>query len=206
MGFDYAQSGLPDNDKWKVAAAICEGWLNENMSMFGPERIASFMTNQPVSAARRIMDNCNEWSEESVTLALLGPGKGLLAANPETEGRAREFFGDRTVDLLLTLEDPARAKDADMTRDANRIFIVEAVSAMNDQMIGRKRIDRHHQVRWNMIADFEKTFATVKGQDPGLDKVFEDAMKLSKEALTALDQEAAVNAKKQTPKHKPPGL
>lgn len=206
MGFDYSQSGLPENNKWKVAAAICEHWLNENMSMFGPERIASFMTNQPVSAARRIMDNCDEWSEESVTLALLGPAKGLLAANPETEARARFIFGDRTVDLLLTLADPANAKDAEMTRDANRIYLVEAVSAMNDQMIGRKRIDKHHQTRWNMVNEFEATFATLKGQDPKLDTVFEDAMKLSKQALTALDEAAALAPKKMPPQHKPPGV
>lgn len=198
MSFDYSTSGLPENNKWKIAAAICNQWLNDNMSMFGPERIVNFMHNQPIAAAKRVMDNCDDSSEETVTLLLLGPAKGALIANDEVEAVARHIFGDRTVELLKTLMDPADAVDADMTRDANRIYIAEAVSAMSDQMIGRARIDKHHQVRWNMLNEFEKTFATLKGADPKLDVVFEDAAKKSREALEALDK--AAPAVKKAPK------
>lgn len=197
MPFDYSASGLPENDRWKVATDICNQWLNENMSMFGPERIANFMKNQPVAAAKRIIDNCTDWSEESVTVALLGPAKGALIANPQTEKTARHIFGDRAVDLVRTLlEDPAAATDANMTRDANRLFIVEGVSTMTDQMIGRAKIDRHHETRWQILNSLERQHKTIKGQDPALDAVFEDAAKKSHDALEALDKAEAASVKK----------
>jgi hypothetical protein len=195
MAFDYSTSGLPKNPKWEAAAAICNQWLTENMSMFGPERIVNFMHNQPVAAAKRIIDNCPDYSEESVTLALLGPAKGILAANPETETVCRRMFGDRAVDLLLTMAGNAPV-DAEMTRDANRIFIVEGVSTMTDQMIGRAKIDKFHQKRWDILNDLEATFAKVKGADPALDKVFEDAAQKSRDALSSLDKAAAAMPKK----------
>lgn len=206
MPFDYSTSGLPDNDRWRVAAAVCNQWLDDNMSMFGPERIANFMRNQPVAAARRIIENCDEWSEESVTLALLGPAKGALVANPESEKAARHIFGDRAVDLMHAMIEPSKAKDQDMTRDINRIFIVEGISTMTDQMIGRAKIDRHHETRWNILHDLERTHATIKGQDPALDALFEDAAKKSHDALEALDRAAAASAKKPfNPPRNPPG-
>lgn len=198
--FDYSTSGLPENDRFKVAVGICFEWLNENMSMFGPDRISNFMHNQPIAAARRIMDNCTDWSEESVTLTLLGPAKGALIANPQTEAVARHIFGDRTVDLLRAMADAEAAPDAAMVRDMNRIFIVEGVSTMNDQMVGRAKIDRHHETRWNILNNLERHFATVKGQDPALDAVFEEAAKKSHEALEALDKQAAAQPKNVKPR------
>lgn len=195
MAFDYSTSGLPQNDRWNVATQICNQWLNENMTMFGPERINSFMHNQPIAAAKRIMDNTNDWSEESVTLALLGPAKSALLANPQAEAVGRHIFGDRTIDLLQAMADPSKA-DAEMIRDMNRIFIVEGVSTMTDQMIGRAKIDRFHETRWNILHDLERTHATIKGQDPALDKIFEEAAKKSHDALEGLDRAAAAVAKK----------
>lgn len=177
--FDFSTSGLPDNNRFKVAVGICYEWLNENMSMFGPERIKNFMHNQPIAAAKRVIDNCPDYSEESINLLLLGPAKGTLLANAETEAAARHIFGDRTVDLLQAMVDPSATPDANMTRDMNRIFICEGISTMNDQMVNRKKIDRHHETRWNILNDLERQFATVKGQDPALDAVFEDAAKKS---------------------------
>jgi hypothetical protein len=58
---------------------------------------------------------------------------------------------------------------------------------MNDQLIGRARIDKHHQVRWNILKNLETEFANVKGENPKLDVVFEEALKKSRAALTALD-------------------
>lgn len=200
MEFDYATSGLEDNQRWKVATLICHRWLHENMSMFGPERILNFMHNQPIAAAKRIHDNCNDWSEESITLLLMGPAKDALIATPEKEEFSRKFFGDRTVDLLRALIDPKNAADADMSRDAKRIIMAEGISTMNDQMIGRKRIDPHHQTRWTILRNLEDSFATIKGQDPKLDAIFEDAMSQSKDALTKLDVEAAAKKAPKPPK------
>lgn len=199
--FDYSTTGLDDNPKWKVAAEVCHQWLTQNMTMFGPERIVNFMHNQPVAAAKRIFDNCPDWSEESITLLLLGPAKDALISDDAKEAFSRQFFGDRTVDLLKTLMDGKNATDTDMVRDAKRIFVAEAISTMNDQMIGRMRIDAHHQTRWKILGNLEETFKTVKGQDPALDALFEDAMAQSKDALTKLDVAAAA---KKAPK--PPGL
>lgn len=190
MDFDYTTSGLPENNQWKIATQICHQWLTQHMTMFGPERIVNFMHNQPVAAARRIMDNCEDWSEESVTLVLLGPAKDVLVANEEVEGVSRHIFGDRAVDLLKAMMGEG-TPDAQMVRDMNRIFVVEGISTMNDQMIGRARIDRHHETRWNILKDLEENFSGIKGQDPALDEVFEDAMQQSKDALNALDREAA---------------
>jgi hypothetical protein len=202
--FDYSTSGLPENKRFQVAVGLCYDWLNENMSMFGPERIANFMHNQPIAAAKRIMDNCSDWSEESVTLALLGPAKGELLANPQVEKVARHIFGDRTVDLLSAMVDPSAKPDAEMTRDMHRIFIVEGISTMNDQMVNRKRIDAHHQTRKNILADLETNFAKVKGENPGLDTVFEDAAVKSHAALDALDKAAAAQPKNPNKPPRPP--
>lgn len=195
MPFEYATSGLPENDRWQIATDICNRWLNENMSMFGPERIANFMHNQPVAAAKRILDNCPDASEESVTLTLLGPAKGTLVQNAETERVSRHIFGDRAVDLLLAMAEPQGA-DAAMIRDMNRIFIVEGVSTMNDQMVGRAKIDRFHETRWNILNDLERNFGTVKGENPALDAIFEETAKKSRDALTALDRAANATQKK----------
>jgi hypothetical protein len=195
MSFDYSTAGLPQNDRWNVATQICNQWLNENMTMFGPERINSFMHNQPIAAAKRIIENTNDWSEESVTLTLLGPAKSALLANPQAEAVGRQIFGDRTIDLLQAMADPSKA-DAEMIRDMNRIFIVEGVSTMTDQMIGRAKIDRFHETRWNILHDLERTHATIKGQDPALDKIFVEAAQKSHDALEGLDRAAAASAKK----------
>jgi hypothetical protein len=195
MAFDYSTSGLPSNPKWEAAAQICNQWLNENMKMFGPERIVNFMHNQPVAAAKRVIDNCPDYTEESVTLLLLGPAKGILAANPETETVCRRMFGDRAVDLLLTMAGNAPVDEV-MSRDVGRIFIAEGVSTMTDQMIGRAKIDKFHQRRWDILNDLEATFSTVKGVDPALDKVFEDAAQKSRDALETLDKAAAAQPKK----------
>jgi hypothetical protein len=211
MSFDYATSGLPENNKWKIAAEICNQWLHQNMGMFGPERIANFMHNQPVAAAKRVMDNCDGWSEESMTLLLLGPAKGVLIASAEKEQVSRQIFGDRAVELLKSLMDTTNAVDPAMTRDVNRINIAEAISAMNDQMIGRHLFKNkgsrfvHHDTRKNMLKGFEETHAAVKGQDPKLDAIFEDAVKQSKMALDTIDQELAAN-KQQAPKPPKPKM
>lgn len=198
MTFDYSASGLPNNEKWQNAAALCHKWLTDNMSIFGPERIASFMKNQPVRAAQNIISNCPDHTEELVTLALLGPAKSDLL---QDEVAARFIFGDRTVELLRYMAGMSAVKfDADMPKDAVRLFLVEGLSTMHDQLIGRARIDRHHETRWNILKQFETEFARVKGQNPGLDALFEDGLKKSRAALEALD-----NGPKKTPP-KPPTL
>ena len=182
MSFDYATSGLPDKPQWRAAADICHAWLMKNMSMFGPDRIARFMLHQPVTAARLIMENCPDWSEESVTLALLGPAKDILA-----EGNAA--FGAKEKPLFEALTGKHMAT-AEQERDLVRLFLVEGLSTMNDQLIGRARIDKHHQVRWNILRDLEKDFTDVKGKNPALDKIFEKALGESRAALQALDDAA----------------
>lgn len=200
MPFDYSQSGLPAHPVYELSTKMCNRWLDENMAQFGPERIASFMHNQPVAAAKRLLDNCADVSEESVIVALLGPAKGALLAGGEMEVAMRHTFGDRAVDLVRTLEEPTNATDAAMARDAQRLFMVEGLSTMHDQMIGRERIDAFHQKRWDILRNLESGFAMIKGQDPALDVLFEDAAKQSRDTLDALDRAAA--AKKQP---KPPG-
>ena len=200
MSFDYSQSGLPAHPVYELCTKMCNRWLDENMTQFGPERIANFMHNQPVAAAKRLLDNCADVSEESVIVALLGPAKGALLAGGEIEVLMRHTFGDRAVDLVRTLEEPANVVDVAMTRDAQRIFVVEGLSTMHDQMIGRERIDAFHQKRWDILRNLEAGFSTIKGQDPALEKLFEEAAQKSRETLEGLDRAAA--AKSQP---KPPG-
>lgn len=200
MPFDYKQSGLPANDTWELAAKMCNRWLDTHMTMFGPERIANFMKDQPVTAAKNLLTQCPDVTPESVTVALLGPAKGALMAEAELDTLMRHTFGDRAVDLVRTLADPANATDAAMKRDADRIFLVEGLSTMTDQMIGRQKIDGFHQKRWDILRSLEARFEGVRGQDPALDALFIDAAQKSRETLEGLDRAAA--AKKQP---KPPG-
>lgn len=202
MPFDYKQSGLPANDTWELATKMCNRWLNTYMTMFSPERIANFMNDQPVTAAKNLLAHCADASPESVIVALLGPAKGALMAEAELDTLMRHTFGDRAVDLVRTLADPANATDAAMKRDAERIFMVEGLSTMTDQMIGRQKIDGFHQKRWNILRNLESGFEDVRGKDPALDALFIDALKKSRETLEALDN--AASAGKKPPK--PPGV
>ncbi|MDE2336859.1 MAG: hypothetical protein KGL10_06070 [Alphaproteobacteria bacterium] len=192
MAFDYKTTGLPDKAEWRAAAETCHAWLTENMKMFGPERIASFMAHQPVTAARLIMEKCDDWSEESVTLALLGPAKEALLDKDSGFGvRAKELF-----EAMAEKREP----DAAMRRDLVRLFLVEGLSTMNDQMIGRKKIDGFHQKRWQILRGLESGFAAVKGQNPALDAIFEKAMKESRATLEGLDK----GGKGSAPRHLEP--
>ena len=200
MPFDYSKSGLPANPKWHNAAGFCKAWLDQNMTMFGPERIESFMLHQPVAAAKLIMDNCPDYSEESITLALLGPAKGLFLENERGVAVMGQIFGARTVELLKYMAGTGSAAAAgDLPRDATRLFLVEGLSTMNDQLIGRARIDKHHQVRWNILEGLEKKFAAAKGQNPALDKIFAEALTKSRAALQALDDAAKNPSAKKGP-------
>lgn len=191
MPFDYKQSGLPARDTWELAAKMCNRWLDDNMKMFGPERIANFMNDQPVSAAKNLLAHCPDVTAESVTVVLLGPAKESLLAGSEMEVLMRHVFGDRAVDLVRSMADPALAIDAAMRRDAGRIFLVEGLSTMNDQMIGRERIDAFHQKRWDILRNLETRFEDIRGQDPALDTLFIDAAQKSRATLEALDTAAA---------------
>ena len=180
MAFDYSTSGLPENPQWRAAADICHAWVTQHMSMFGPERIERFMHNQPVRAAKLIIENCPDWSEESITLALLGPAKEAVFAN---------VFNDKAKFLFEAML-AKRVADAEQERDLIRLFLVEGLSTMNDQLIGRARIDQHHQTRWDILHRLESDFARAKGKNPGLDPIFEKALGESRAALQALDKAA----------------
>ncbi len=179
MSFDYSKAGLPDKREWRAAADMCYTWLLEHMSMFGPERIARFMLNQPVTAAKLIIENCPDWSEESVTLALLGPAKES----------ADDSFGEKTKALLDAMIG-RRIADAAQERDLIRLFLVEGLSTMNDQLIGRAHIDQHHQTRWKILRDLEKDFSDVRGKNLALDSIFEKALADSRAALLTLEKVA----------------
>jgi hypothetical protein len=201
MAFDYSKSGLPANPVWELCTKMCNRWLDVHMVMFSPDRIANFMNDQPAAAAKLLLGKCDDTSPESVTVALLGPAKGALLEGAEMEVLMRHTFGDRAVDLVRTLQDPKNATDAAMLRDANRIFLVEGLSTMNDQMIGRERIDPYHQRRWDILRGLESRFSDVQEQEAGLDPVFAEALQKSRATLEGLDRAAA--AKKQP---KPPEM
>jgi hypothetical protein len=124
-----------------------------------------------------------------------------LAHAQEQEKRARQFFGDRVIDLIRHLHGD-KPTDANMERDATRVAMVEALSGMGDQIIDRQKIDRMHNIRWNMLKSYEALYKDAKGQNPKLDTLFEDSLKKSRDSLEKLDRAAA--EKKHSPK--PPGM
>lgn len=187
MAYDYAKTGLPANPAWEKAAGVCHAWLTRHMSMFNEKQINAFMKNQPVAAAKRLIETCPDVSPEAVTLALIGPAKGAVVAGAAAEAAARRDFGDRAVDMILALDAPEKA-DAPMRRDIDRLFLVEGLSMMHDQLIGRARIDAHHNVRWNILISFEDRFDTLRGRNPALDALFAEGLSLSREALERLDK------------------
>lgn len=211
MPFDYDTSGLPDNPRWRVATSICEEWLKQNMlDKYGDHGIVNFMHNQPVGAAKRIMEHCPDATEETVTLLLLGiPARALAVSNPETEAVTKNLFGEAAIHLIHVLNDRSVAQgDAALLRAADRIELAEAVSALNDQMIRRHEYKteeqrlRHHDVRMMMMENFETLYKRVKGQDPGLDLIFEESFAKAKVAMDAINLEIAT--KKPDAAQKPP--
>lgn len=194
--YDYSTTGLPSTPHWILAAQLCFEWLGEHMKMFGPERHIAFMENQPVGAARRIFATCDDFSPELIAVLLLGPAKSTLVESPAAERLARHLFDGRVVELIKVLENPQLQASADenMRRDAGRVVLAEGISTMNDQLIGRKRIDAHHHVRWKILAHLEEQGKILAGVDPRLDEQFADALKQSRAALEALDAAATRNA------------
>ena len=202
MSSDYKSLGLPDNEKWENAAKICHEWLTKHMTMFGPDRINSFMKQQPGAAAKLLIENCKDYSEESVAFALLGPAKSIY--NQQTLPMFKATMGDKLVKLLDASEGTVKP-DAAMQKDLNRLFIVEGLSMMGDQLIGRAHADKHHHIRWQMLESYEKNFLAVKGENAALDARFEDGLRKSREALEAVDAKVAAAQKSANGKkvHKP---
>ena len=199
--FKFSETGLPEIEPFEQAAEICKFWLDTHMSQFGDKGIRNFMMNQPVRAAK-LLTLQKLCTPSSLIVALLGPAKFDLIANASSETLARQTFGDDAVDLIHHLN--GKETDNQYTiADGKRLFLVEGMSTMNDQLIGRKRIDRHHQVRWNILNNLEKHFEVAKGQNPILDKMFAADLKKSRAALEALDKAAA--QKPQKPKKGPQG-
>lgn len=198
MSFDYNQTGLPANPQWMLACKLCHGWLGAHMTMFSAERHLAFMVNQPVAAARRVFDNCDPFTADSITVLLLGPAKGTLVETAGAERMARHLFSDRVVDMVKCIDNPELLAEADeeMQRDVGRIILSEGISTMNDQLIGRSRIDAHHQVRWNILSHLEEQARILAGRDPQLDVLFADALVQSRAALEALDRASNQTAAK----------
>jgi hypothetical protein len=206
--FKYEDTGLAQNPVWEKAAYACHDWVMSFMGQrFGAKGVESFMHSQPVAAAKRIVDHCDDVSDESITLALLGPVKHQVMQGfnkRENIDAAVAEYGQRAVRLMIATMSPAHAADEKMYRDVVRLFMNESLSAMGDQLIGRKRWDEHHDVRWNMLEGYEKNFAQVKGLEPKLDVLFEDALKQSREALEKIGPKGMPD-----PRHhglKPPGF
>ena len=218
--FDYSQTGLPSNPHWMLATDLCHQWLGEHMTMFGPKRHIDFMFNQPAGAAKRVFDNCDQFTPECITVLLLGPAKGTLIETTGAERMARHLFGDRVVDLIQALHDPAAQAKADpvMLRDIGRIVLAEGISTMNDQLIGRdaielksraafagnpdrmRMLDHQHQVRWSLLTHLEEQAALLRGVDPKLDDLVRDAARHGRSALETIDKALGVARPQQPPR------
>lgn len=195
--FSYFAADLPVKTEFAKAATLCNVWLDRHMSQFGDKGIKNFMMNQPVRAAKLLLNETDDCTDASVIIALLGPAKGDIlgdGTNPVLETMARQNFGNATINLLRhMMGEPS--DDPVILRDAKRLILVEGLSTMNDQLIGRKRIDRHHQVRWDILHNLEEKFAEIRGENLQLDRRFEADLKKSRAALEALDREAAMKKK-----------
>lgn len=204
--YSYEQHDLPDNAQYRAALEICHRWLTAHMGrMFSAKQIGNFMKDQPITAAKHLMERTDNPTETSILVAMLGPAKFDMinhSQNPDgaqNEAFAIKTFGIDTVNLIRYIAGMPHQENTTLERDKVRLFMVEGLSTMHDQLIGRKRIDPHHEVRWNILRDLETNFKKIKGQNPQLDPLFEDAMKQSRAALEALDTEATAK-KPQTPK------
>lgn len=193
MAFDYTTTDLPLKAEFQKAAAKCKEWLDTHMSVFGPDRIRNFMHDQPVHAAQLILEKTDTPSDASVIVALLGPAKfDLVSKDGQNlsvvlEKKSRAEWGDEVVNLVKHLAG-VKLNTPEIIRDAERIFLVEGLSTMHDQLIDRKRIDPHHNVRWDILKNFEAKFPAIKGKNPKIDGLFEKAMKDSRTALETLER------------------
>lgn len=200
--FNYDDHDLPDNKQYRNALEICHRWLTAHMGkMFNQKQIGNFMKDQPITAAKHIMERTDNPSEASIIAAMLGPAKFDMINHPDHpqgeayEDFAKKAFGEDTVNLIRYIAGLSHMPAQTLERDRVRLFMVESLSTMHDQLIGRKRIDPHHQVRWDLLKNLETGFKAVKGQNPQLDPLFEDALKQSRAALEALDAAAAKKPK-----------
>lgn len=196
--YKFENHDLEDRKDYRKALEICHEWLTQHMGrMFNPAQIGNFMKDQPITAAKLLLNQTDSPSDASVLVAMLGPAKFDMIDhkdNPngaEKEQKARAIFGEDTLNLIKAMAGQPALMTAQVERDMVRLFLVEGLSTMNDQLIGRKRIDPHHQVRWNILNNLESNFVKIKGQNPRLDPLFEDALHQSRAALEALDAKAS---------------
>ena len=200
MPFKYEETGLPDNPRYRIACNICLAWLRTHMGQFGEEGLSRFMHGQPVAAAKRLLEHCPDTGEDAIVLVLMGPNKGALIEDAAfIKQKIPGFYTDRAASMLKAMAGQDKPSDFDMARDIIRIKMNEDLSGMQDQIIGRKNIDAHHAVRWNMLESFEKFFTAVKGQNPKLDRIYEDALKQSRASLEALGPASLTPPPKKAP-------
>jgi hypothetical protein len=185
--FKYEDTGLPNNQRFKDACDVCVSWLRAFMPQFGAEGHARFMMAQPVGAAKRLLELCPDTSEDAIVLVLMGPNKGALLEDADfIKQKIPGLYSDRAASMLKTMTGQQPPQDPGIARDLIRIKMNEDLSGMNDQIIGRQNIDAHHAVRWQMLESFEAFHKQVKGMNPTLDPIYEDALKKSRQSLEAL--------------------
>jgi hypothetical protein len=182
MSFDFNKTGLAQKAEWVISVKACHAWLTEHMSMFGQKGIENFMLGQPVKAAQTLLAACDDISDAAITAVLLGPARSDILRDYAV---TKNFFAPESL-LLIKAREEGDFSNAGLNRDLVRVMLAEGVSSMNDQLIGRAKIDRHHPVRWRMLDDFERFYADVAGQNPKLDVVFADCLAKSRAALEAL--------------------
>lgn len=197
--YDFSKTGLPQDPRFQVAAEMCFDWLNKYMPMFKGEGVQNFMRDQPVAAAKLLIANVPNVSDELIIMTLLGPARQTLLSSQQGFQLAMHLFGKRGLDMLVATVHETHIQDKEMAADLNRLFLVEGLSSMNDQIIDRKRKDAHHGVRWDILKGLEDRFTQIKGENPKLDVIFEEALKRSRQSLELLDRQPA------NPK-KPPGF
>ena len=185
--FYYKDTGLPLKDIFMNATEKCHTWLmsHASLSKFGPDGISNFMHNQPVRAAKKLSELTDNPSETLITVTLLGPAKFTLLG---AEAQSRKAWGDDVVDFLQYLSGDKQAANENFKEDEVKLFLVEGLSTMHDQLLDRDKVDLHHEIRWEFVKHFEQRFAEVKGQNPGLDALFEKDLIQSRKILEGLDQ------------------
>ena len=182
MAFDYSQTGLPENQKWQMAAAICHNWVDHNMGRnFDKESLNSFILSQPVKAAKMIVDNYEDYSEESVTVALLGPAKVNLLSK---QSMWVNSLGPRAVALgKHALEESVDDIDDAIRRDADRLFIAEGIVTLLDQIIEGDVPAEKHEACCNIVLSFEAELNSMEDDGSKLYKEFVDIIVQAKDVL-----------------------
>lgn len=182
----FEDTGLEDRQLWRDAFDL--GFLVVAQATGGNmEKADDLYKSRVLATVNKMQETCDDVSEASVAVALMGQGTNALIRNPGL----RESFDDDVMNIILAEGQLGLSQFGDMTeamRDARRISMCEAIVIMEKQLIGQNTIDDNHESRLEMLGQMRQAFEAMHGRDERLDQEYVEKFDAAVDSMAALEK------------------